>query len=222
MRTIAVISQKGGAGKNDTGTTHCGRGRDGWLQHCRTGHGLAGNGGSLVGVAQGSASRRSAGQDHHACPEHSKRFSRMALTSSSWTRPPVAEAEARTAAKTADLVLIPCRPNAFDVHSIKTTADLTRFAGKPAFAIFNAGPVAAARLYAETAELVIEIGLQVAPLRLSDRAAFRHSTGSGQTAQETEPGGKAAAEVGELWNWICQQVGMPPRKRGGMHAKVST
>jgi chromosome partitioning protein len=97
---------------------------------------------------------------------------------------------------------LPCDPerphsetNAFDLHSIRTTTDLTRFAAKPAFVIFNAGPVAAARLYAETTELVNEIGMKVAPIRISERATFRHSTGSGQAAQETEPQGKAAAEV---------------------------
>ena len=134
--------------------------------------------------------------------------------------PPLAEAEARSAAKIADLVLVPCRPNAFDVHSIKTTTDLTRFAGKPAFAIFNSGPINAVRLYAETAEIVMEIGLQVAPVRLSERAAFRHATGSGRTAQEIEAKGRAADEVAALWLWICQQVGTPPRKRANTRTKV--
>ena len=127
--------------------------------------------------------------------------------------PPLADAEARSAAKLSDLVLVPCRPNAFDLHSIKTTADLIRFAGKPAFVVFNAGPVAAARLYAETTEIVTELGLKVAPIRLSERATFRHSTGSGQAAQEAEPNSKAAAEIKALWMWACQQVGMAARER---------
>lgn len=132
--------------------------------------------------------------------------------------PPLAEAEARSAAKIADLVLVPCRPNAFDIHSIKTTADLTRFAGKPAFVVFNAGPVAAARLYAETTEIVTELGLNVAPVRLSERATFRHATGSGQAAQEAEPKGKAAAEISALWTWACQQAGMKARNRANTTA----
>jgi chromosome partitioning protein len=69
-------------------------------------------------------------------------------------------------------------------------------------------------------ELVNEIGMKVAPIRLSERATFRHSTGSGQAAQETEPQGKAAAEVDALWRWICQQVGMLPRQRANTPAKV--
>ncbi len=135
--------------------------------------------------------------------------------------PPLAEAEARAAAKAADLVLVPCRPNAFDIHSIKTTTDLTRFAAKPAFAVFNAGPASAARLYTETAELVTEIGLQVAPIHLSERAAFRHSTGGGQAAQEFEPEGKGAAEIAALWIWICQQMGMPSCRHADTIATVT-
>ena len=136
--------------------------------------------------------------------------------------PPLAEAEARSAAKIADLVLVPCRPNAFDIHSIKTTADLTRFAGKPAFVVFNAGPVAAARLYAETTEIVTELGLNVAPVRVSERATFRHATGGGQAAQEAKPNGKAAAEISALWMWACGQVGMPARKRVNTTAGAMT
>ena len=135
--------------------------------------------------------------------------------------PPLAEAEARSAAKIADLVLVPCRPNAFDIHSIRTTTDLTRFAAKPAFAVFNAGPVAAPRLYAETTELIAEIGLEVAPVRLSERATFRHATGSGQAAQEIEPEGKGAGEVSAVWQWICEQVAMPPCKHANTAAQVT-
>ncbi len=135
--------------------------------------------------------------------------------------PPVAEAEARGAAKAADLVLVPCRPNAFDLHSIRMTADLTKFAGKPAFVVFSSGPINAPRLYAETTVLVGEIGLEVAPVRLSERAAFRHATGSGQTAQEVEPNGKAAEEVGALWRWICQQAGVPARHRANTLTQVT-
>jgi chromosome partitioning protein len=135
--------------------------------------------------------------------------------------PPIAEAEARAAAKAADLVLVPCRPNAFDLHSIKTTAELPSLAERATFAIFNAGPVSAAKLYAETTDIVTEFGLRVAPVRLSDRATFRHATGSGQSAQEIEPSGKAASEIEALWKWVCQQVGMSTRQRVNTQAKVS-
>jgi chromosome partitioning protein len=219
MRTVAVISQKGGAGKTTLAL------------HIAVAAELAGYSAVLIDMdPQGTAEawsewRKEAppavvpaktatlGRTLERAGGHGAEFAVI-------DTPPLAEAEARVAAKAADLVLVPCRPNAFDLHSIRTTTDLTRFAAKPAFVIFNAGPVAAARLYAETTELVNEIGMKVAPVRISERATVRHSTGSGQAAQETEPQGKAAAEVDALWRWICQQVDMPPRQRANTPAEV--
>ncbi len=132
--------------------------------------------------------------------------------------PPFAEAEARAAAKAVDLVLVPCRPNAFDLHSIRTTTDLTRLQQSPRSWFSTPAPLRP-RGYMGT-ELVNEIGMKVAPIRISERATFRHSTGSGQAAQETEPQGKAAAEVDALWHWICHQVGILPRQRANTPAKV--
>ncbi len=220
MRTIAVISQKGGAGKTTLAL------------HIAVAAELAGYSTVLLDMdPQGTAEAWSEWRKEAppvVIPAKTATLARTIEKAAAHgaeiaviDTPPLAEAEARAAAKIADLVLVPCRPNAFDVHSIKTTTDLTRFAAKPAFAIFNAGPAAAARLYAETAEVVAEIGLPVAPFRLSERAAFRHATGSGQAAQETEPQSKAAGEVAALWTWICQQMNMPPRKRANTRAKVA-
>ena len=134
--------------------------------------------------------------------------------------PPLAEAEARAAMRVADLVLVPCRPNAFDLHAIKLTADMVSLAGKPAFVVFNAGPAVASRLYGETAELVTGMGMQIAPIRVSERATFRHATGSGKSAQEVEPAGKAAEEIAEAWKWIRQHVNMKARGRVDTSTKV--
>ena len=220
MRTIAIISQKGGAGKTTLAL------------HLAVAAELAGYSTVVLDMdPQGTAEAWSEWRREAppvVIPAKTATLAKTLEKAAShgadlviMDTPPLAEAEARAAAKIADLVLVPCRPNAFDVHSITTTADLTRFAGKPAFAVFNSGPINAARLYAETAEVVTEIGLPVAPVRLSERAAFRHATGSGQTAQETEPAGKAAGEVAALWTWACQQVGMPPRKRANTRTKVA-
>ena len=132
--------------------------------------------------------------------------------------PPLAEAEARTAAKAADLVLVPCRPNAFDLHSIRTTTDLTHFAAKPAFAVFNAGPVSASRLYAETTELVTEIGMKVAPVRLSSEPPSVAATGL-EKRLEVEPEGRRQRGrwrgygAGYVNRWLCQHDNMITRSQ---------
>jgi chromosome partitioning protein len=219
MRTVAVISQKGGAGKTTLAL------------HMAVAAELAGYSTVLIDMdPQGTAEAWSEWRKEAppaVIPAKTATLTRTLERAAGHgaefaviDTPPLAEAEARAAAKSADLVLVPCRPNAFDLHSIRTTTDLTKFAAKPAFALFNAGPAAAARLYTETTELVIEIGMKVAPVRLSERATFRHATGSGQAAQETEPQGKAAGEVTALWQWICQQVKMPTRQRANTTARM--
>lgn len=125
--------------------------------------------------------------------------------------PPNADVAAREAVKAADLILIPCRPRAFDLHAIETTASLAADSGKPAFVIFNAAPPRAPALFSEAKGVVEGYGLQVAPMMIADRAAFHHSAAAGRTALETEPNGKAAEEINSLWHFLCNHVIMPSR-----------
>lgn len=119
---------------------------------------------------------------------------------------PHAESAALAAAKAADLILIPCRPGILDLRAIGTTADLVRIAGKPAFVVLNAMPPGATRLIADARAAVAVHGLDVAPVVIQQRAAFGHALTAGQTAQEYEPGGKAAEEIGQLYRWLCTQL----------------
>jgi chromosome partitioning protein len=128
--------------------------------------------------------------------------------------PPHADSAARAAAEVADLVLIPCRPSAFDLAAIQTSAKLVQLLRKPAFVVFTAGPPNAPRVYAEAGELVESYGTPPCPVPLPDRAAYRHASAEGRTVTETEPHGKAAEEVRELYRWTCRQLDMAtPRFR---------
>lgn len=125
--------------------------------------------------------------------------------------PPHADTAAREAVKVADLVLVPCRPRAFDLHAVKTTADLVSFAGKEAFVVFNAAPPRGAALLTEAAAIIDKLGLKTAPVMIAERAAYHRSTAAGKVASEIEPDGKAAEEMAALWAWVCSQVRMPTR-----------
>ncbi len=123
--------------------------------------------------------------------------------------PPHADAMARQAARLADLLLIPCRPRAFDLAAIEATAELVRSSRKPAFVVFNAGPPRAPHIYREAASLIGgEFGLQIAPVVLPERAAFHHSAAAGRTAPEHDAQGKAADEIRALWAWTREQLGV--------------
>lgn len=121
--------------------------------------------------------------------------------------PPVADQMPREACNISDLVLIPCRPRAFDLDAIRMTADLAKSVGKPAFVVFMAGPVVAPKLYEEATELVEgQFGLKVVPVRLAERADYHHSVAEGKAAVELDPNGKAADECRALWSWLTAQL----------------
>lgn len=122
--------------------------------------------------------------------------------------PPHADSAASRAVEVADLVLIPCRPSAFDLAAVRTTIRLIELLKKPAFVVFTAGPPNAPRIYADAAELVAGFGCKACPVILPDRAAYRHASANGGTVFEHEPDGKAAEEVRQLHKWTCERLHM--------------
>ena len=109
---------------------------------------------------------------------------------------------ALAAAEAADLVLIPCRAGILDLRAIGGTARAVKLAGKPAFVVLNAVPPRATNVIADAKNAVAVHGLDVAPIVLQQRAAYAHALTAGQTAQEYEPDGKAADEIGSLYAWL--------------------
>jgi chromosome partitioning protein len=123
---------------------------------------------------------------------------------------PNADQTASLACRAADLVLIPCRPSTFDLEAIETTLLLAKVATTPAYVVMNAVPPRSA-IGKEASDGLIARGAKVAPHQLTHRAAFSHGVIDGRSAQEFEPKGKAAEEIAALYNWLCGVVDMPTR-----------
>ncbi len=113
---------------------------------------------------------------------------------------------ALAAAEAADLVLIPCRPGILDLRAIGTTVRVVKLAGKPAYVVLNTVPPRASNVLADARAAVAVHGLNVAPVALQQRAAYAHSLTVGQTAQEYEREGKAAEEIAALYAWLRQAI----------------
>ena len=118
---------------------------------------------------------------------------------------PHSESAALAAARAADLVLIPCRPSLLDLKAITTSIDLAALAQTPALGVLNTVPVRGS--LKDEAETVLQgYGLDLVPVCLGHRIAFVHFLTAGKSVLEYEPSGKAAAEIQALYEAVCRSV----------------
>ena len=126
--------------------------------------------------------------------------------------PARSEQAAMAAAKAADLVIIPCRPQIYDLETIPNTRELVRLAGdKPILVLLNAVPPYASR-QEQALEAIKAMQMQVCPVMLGNRSAFGDAAALGQTAMEFDPRSKAARESLEAYEYISRLVGLETRK----------
>ena len=205
MRTVAVISQKGGAGKT-TLALHLAVA--GHLAKLDTGlidldpQGTAETWGSWRKDEPPAVIGAKAATLERTLEKAAAAGAELVIIDT----PPLAQAEARAAAAVADVILIPCQLRIFDLDAIKVTAGLMKDMKKTAFVVFNRTPSRAPNLYAQGVDVVTRMGLKAAPVMLVERAAYHHAEQEGKAAQELQPDSKAAVEIEELWRWLTAQL----------------
>ena len=210
MNTIAIVSQKGGAGKTTLAV------------HLATAAHLSGIEAAILDLDQ-QATAEAWGEWRDDEPPQvipakaatlAKQLERIRQAGAGLVvidTPGAADQAARGAAEIADIILIPCRPVGFDLHAIEQSAGLVRASGKPGFVVFNSVSPSARTIREDAAEIVKRYGLTVAPVWLAERAAYRRSVEQGRTVQESEPDSKAAEEIAALWNWTRQHLNVLTR-----------
>lgn len=130
---------------------------------------------------------------------------------------PNADSASLAAARAADLILIPCRPAAFDLNAIGTTLNLATVANKPAYVLLNAVP--SHGKVGEEARLALKNGqINVADPVLHCLVAFSHAVNDGLTAQEYDSKSKAAIEITTLFNWLLKKINTQTSIPANTHA----
>lgn len=216
VRTIAVISQKGGVGKSTIAV------------HIAVAASLAGYRAALVDLDPQATARKWGDKRQAPEPEvigdHAERLPQLvdaARTNGAdllvIDTAPNADRASLAAARAADLILIPCRPASFDLDAIEATRDLAAIAKKPAWVVLSSAPTRSA-IVEEARSGLEKQGARVAPQIIHQRVAYQYSVIDGRTATEYEPEGKAAEEVAALFAWACEQVGLPAMKHDGKAA----
>ena len=203
MLTVAIISQKGGAGKTTLAL------------NLSVAAERAGQATLLVDLdPQGSASAWAQARgtetpvvtaiQAHTLPSTLERAQQAAARLALLDTAPLVEPVALAAARAADLVLIPCRPSILDLRAITASADIATIAGVSAVAVLNAVPPQGS--LADDAEAALrERGIKVAPMRIGQRADFVHAATASRGVLDLRPGGKAAGEIEALYAWLRKQ-----------------
>jgi chromosome partitioning protein len=114
---------------------------------------------------------------------------------------PHAAPDAARVALVADLVVIPCRPTAFDLAAVGNAVEIVKAAKVRAVLVLSACPPRSPET-GEARSVLESYGLPVFPFEITERRAFARAVASGRAVTEFEENGKAAAEIRALWNWL--------------------
>lgn len=121
-----------------------------------------------------------------------------------------ADAEASEAARLADLCLIVVRPNFFDLQAVGRTVQLVENLRRPGLFVLNQAPVrrngAEPRIIRDAVEHLSAYPIPVAEVGLRQRAAYQNAMWKGLGAQEDQPDSQAAFEINSLWASVAEQL----------------
>ncbi len=116
--------------------------------------------------------------------------------------PARSEQTALAAAKCANLIIIPCRPQIYDLETVPNSRELITLAGDiPTLVVLIAVPARGAR-GDQARHALTGFGLAVCPPSLGHRAAFGDAGVRGLVALEHQPLGKAADEIKKVYKYI--------------------
>jgi chromosome partitioning protein len=199
MKTIAIISQKGGVGKTTIATALSVAFEEGGLAV------------ALIDLdPQASAcfwSDRRVAAGRSTFPVRDVNHNRLAHALAALGRagadvvlidcPPQQRDIADAAIEAADLVLVPTRAEALDIHAMAQTVRLAQQMGKQPVVVLNfcrpQGTEAG-----QAKQVVAKTGAAIAPVDIHLRKIFPRAQQDGATATEHEPDGKAADEIRRL------------------------
>lgn len=204
MKTVAILSQKGGSGKTTTAL------------HMAVAAYHADQSAVVIDLdPQGSAAawfeaRKRA--DHPAdpivMPTHPAQLEAMLDNlrgqGADWVfidTAPQSDNLAVKAAELSDLVVITCKPSVMDLRAIQSTLRLTQIAGVTPHVLLTQTEAQGTR-HAEAAATLASLNVQVIPFQTTKRVAYMDSLIDGQTATEFEPTGRAAEESRQIFGYI--------------------
>ena len=211
MKTISIVSQKGGAGKTTLAINLAGAAEAAGKQvviidldpqaSAKAWHDRRGKETPVVISAQAAV----LSDVLKTAADHGADFAIIDTA-------PHSETAALAASKAADLVLVPCRASYIDLKAIETTIDLVKLAKKPAMFVLSCIRPGDKALPEGAETHLSQYPIPVSPQRITQRAALVHALTIGQAVTEFEPEGAAAREIRALFEISCNHDNMAPRR----------
>lgn len=118
--------------------------------------------------------------------------------------PPHTETEARTAIRSADLIIIPVQPSPTDLWASKATLELAKHEKVPVRVVLNR-----VSAHSKIAEKIASELTELAENTLGNRVLFAAALMEGRCATEVDPSSVAAKEIKALVNEIVKLISDP-------------
>lgn len=132
---------------------------------------------------------------------------------------PQADRAAAQAAKVANMVIAPVQPSIVDLDAVDSTIDVCKLAGVPILFVLNRVPTQGREIEG-TETAIKKRGMKVAGVRWGERKAYKYPFMRGLVAQEVEPNSRAAAEVSELFDALHIPTGTHVRRSAGRDERM--
>jgi chromosome partitioning protein len=204
MRTIVLVTQKGGAGKSTLAIGLA-------VAAMEDRHRVALIETDQQGTVSNWGRRRTLSEPHIDRVDSTIEIERAllvlkhnGLALAVMDTPATNNALSLSAIGAADLCLIPARPSPADIEAALPTLATIRRLGKPFAFILNHTPARSYRL-SEAATALNAIGVLALPY-IVQRNDHQDALGAGLGVTEFAPDGKAAEEMRGLWQWVWKKL----------------
>ena len=204
MKTVALLSQKGGTGKTTIATNLC-------VAAEREGHTTA-----LIDLdPQASATRwgdyRKAktpaiiaipvSRLEHWLEAAEENGATLVILDTA----PNSGPDALDVARAASIILIPCKPSMVDLDAIENTVKIAEIAKVPSRVVLNCVD-ARSDLGNQARQVIRRYDVECAPCELGQRVGFVHAFNHGTGVQEFEPRGKSSYEITALYQYLSKEM----------------
>lgn len=131
--------------------------------------------------------------------------------------PAAPDSDVAVAVNSADLCVLVCRPTFLDIASVARSAEMVRRLGKAGLIVLNQAPSKRGGLEPVGVQKAIEAlrfcGLPIAPVGMRSRTIYQQAIARGRSVGEWDAASPAAQEIDRLWTHVAALLTLDARGR---------